>query len=155
MEKEQLEKMYWGRCAKSIKAVHPDYDCEGKSTEELKDYMEENNIKMTRSKKENKEEKVEKEDKEEKKETKSNDYQLLYKTNKELYNLVGLYIERERVNNEIKELQTNLEENMKIKNDLDEKLKPLEDVLNLMKEQKEKQEQEIMQKLSEQMNVEP
>ena len=34
MEKEQLEKMQWGRRAKAIKAVNPDYNCEGKSEED-------------------------------------------------------------------------------------------------------------------------
>ncbi len=57
MDAKQIEAMQIARRTKAIKAFNPEYNFEGKTLEDLKRYMEENNIKMSRSKKEDKEEK--------------------------------------------------------------------------------------------------
>lgn len=61
MDDKQKEAMQIARRTKAIKAFNPEYNFEGKTLEDLKRYMGENNIKMSRSKKENKEDKEEKE----------------------------------------------------------------------------------------------
>ena len=61
MDDKQKEAMQIARRTKAIKAFNPDYDFDGKTLEDLKRFMEENNIKMLRSKKEDNEEKEEKE----------------------------------------------------------------------------------------------
>ena len=61
MDDKQKEAMQIARRTKAIKAFNPEYNFEGKTLEDLKRYMGENNIKRSRSKKENKEDKEEKE----------------------------------------------------------------------------------------------
>lgn len=61
MDAMRIEAMQIARRTKAIKAFNPEYNFEGKTLEDLKRYMGENNIKMSRSKKENKEDKEEKE----------------------------------------------------------------------------------------------
>lgn len=161
MEKEQLEKMQWGRRAKAIKAVNPDYNCEGKSEEELKTYMKKNNIKMTRSKKEDKEEKKEKEEKEENIDEVINN--LIEESNKATTDEDKLeYLAKIQKNYAIKKKILEIEEKKKELEEMEKGLEDLKGELNKMpneeskEETKEESEEETKKEeaMEEQMNVE-
>ena len=55
MDDKQKEAMQIARRTKAIKEFNPNFDFEGKTLDELKRFMNDNNIKMLRSKKEGKE----------------------------------------------------------------------------------------------------